>query len=330
MTYRWKNRAGLIASSCLIAATTAVAVWGPASSVAASAATKKTFVVGLASEGFNASFPLGVIKGLKKVAGVDHVKTIILNGNLTESTQEANIQTLIADHVNGIVIDVIDAGPTAAMVKLANAAKIPVMLVHGYAGTNYPPPVLKGVAYDIDENEVEAGKEAGQLALQADPNGGDVAIIEGTAGYQAVTQRADGFTSVINPTGKFTVVATQPGGWTDTLGDQACASILQAHPTISLFFAESDDMAAGCVTAIQAAKSTAKVIGLGGEQVFKPMIENGTAYGTVCYLPVTEGETVMKAMYAQLTGKAHYNRTMVFYKTPPVTLANINSCGFQW
>ena len=180
-----------------------------------------------------------------------HVKTIVLNSNLTESTQEANVRTLIADHVNGIVIDVIESVPTAAMVKLANAAHIPIMLVHGYAGSKYPPPVYKGVAYDIDENEVTAGKEAGQLALKAVPNGGDVAIIEGTAGYQAVAQRADGFLSVINPTNKYTVVATQPGGWTDTIADTACSAILQAHPTVALFYAESDDMAEGCVTAIK-------------------------------------------------------------------------------
>lgn len=329
MTYRWKNRAGLIASSCLIAATTSAVVWGPASSAVASASTK-TFVVGLDSEGFNAAFPLAIVKGFKQAAGAEHVKTIVLNSNLTESTQEANVRTLIADHVNGIVVDVIDAGPTAAMVKLANAANIPIMLVHGYAGSSYPPPVLKGVAFDIDENEVQAGRQAGQLALKAVPAGGDVAIIEGTAGYQAIAQRADGFLSVINPTKKYKVVATQPGGWTSTLGDSACAAILQAHPAVKLFFAESDDMAEGCVTAIKAAKSSATVIGLGGETVFKSMIAKGEAYGTVCYQPITEGATVMKAMYAQLTGKAHYNRTMDFYSTPSITKANLNTCGWSW
>ncbi len=329
MSYRWKNRAGLIASSCLIAATTAVAVWGPASSLAASASTK-TFVVGLDSEGLDAAFPTAIAKGFTQEAKAEHVKAIVLNSNLTESTQEANVRTLIAEHVNGIIIDVIDAGPTAAMVKLANAAKIPIMLVHGYAGSSYPPPVLKGVAYDIDENEVAAGAEGGQLALKADPAGGEVALIEGTAGYQAIAQRADGFLSVLNPTGKYTVVATQPGDWTDTGGDTACAAILQAHPDVSIFYAESDDMAEGCVTAVQAAKSSAQVIGDGGESVFKSMIADGEAYGTVCYQPVTEGATVMKAMYDQLTGKAHYNRTLVFYKTPAITKANLNDCGWTW
>jgi ribose transport system substrate-binding protein len=327
MINKWHHKAGVIAASCLVAVSTLVAV---GTSVGTASAGSKSFVVGLDSEGFDAAFPLAIANGFKKEAGAEHVKTIVLNSNLTESTQEANVRTLIADHVNGIVIDVIESVPTAAMVKLANAAHIPIMLVHGYAGSKYPPPVYKGVAYDIDENEVTAGKEAGQLALKAVPNGGDVAIIEGTAGYQAVAQRADGFLSVINPTGKYTVVATQPGGWTDTIADTACSAILQAHPTVALFYAESDDMAEGCVTAIKAASSTAQVIGIGGETVFKSMIASGEGYGTVCYEPLTEGETVMKAMYAELTGKAHYNRTMVFYKTPAVTKVNLNTCGWQW
>ena len=329
MTYKWLHKPGLAVASSLLVATSLIAVGGSIGTTVASASSK-TFVVGLASEGFDASFPLAIANGFKQQAAQDHVKTIVLNGNLTESTQEANVRTLIADHVDGIVIDVIEAVPTAAMVKLANAAHIPVMLVHGYAGSHYPPPVMSGVAFNIDENEVGAGVEAGKLGLKADPAGGQVAIIEGTAGYQAVAQRANGFTSVLKPTGKYTIVATQPGGWTSTIADSACASILQAHPHVALFFAESDDMAEGCVTAIRAAKSTAKVIGIGGEKVFKSMIAKGEGYGTVCYEPFTEGQEVMTAMYKQLTGAAHYNRTMVFYNTPAVTRANLNGCGWQW
>ena len=327
MTHSWQHKTAVLAASCFVALSTIVTV---GSSAIMAGASSKTIVVGLDSEGFDASFPLAIANGFKAQAGAEHVKTIVLNSNLTESTQEANVRTLIADHVSGIVIDVIEAGPTAAMVKLANAAHIPIMLVHGYAGAHYPPPAYKGVAYDIDENEITAGVEAGKLALKAVPSGGQVAIIEGTAGYEAVTQRADGFVSVLKPTGKYTVVATQPGGWTDTIANSACAAILQAHPQVSLFFAESDDMAVGCVEAIKAAKSSAKVIGIGGEKVFKTMIANGEGYGTVCYEPYTEGQMVMKAMYAELTGKAHYNRKMVFYRTPPVTKANLNSCGWQW
>jgi ribose transport system substrate-binding protein len=257
------------------------------------------------------------------------VKAIVLDGKLSETTQESDIQTLIAEHVSGIIIDVIDPGPTAAMIKQAQAANIPVILVHGYAGTT-PNPVYPGVAYEVDENEVQAGAEAGQLALKAAPAGGQVAIITGTPGYNAVTLRENGFESVIRPTGKYQVVAVQPGNWVSTGGYSACSSILQAHPKISLFYTESDDMAIGCAKAEKAAGSSAKLISLGGESALKPLVAQGSVYATVCYQPKTEGQIAMTAMYKLLTGQAHYNRTLNFYDTPPITRANLSGCGWQW
>ena len=315
----------LVMGTIAIVGTLVITACGQSSSSAAS----KKLVVGLASEGLEAPFPAAIAQGAQSIASKYGIKLITLDGKLTESTQEADVRTLIADHVNGIIIDVIDPGPTTSLIKEANAAHIPVMLVHGYAGSTANP-VYPGVAFEVDENEIHAGVEAGQLALKADPSGGEVAIVTGTPGYVAVTQREDGFLSVIKPTGKYTVVATLPGDWTPTGGYNACSSVLQSHPHVTLFYTESDDMALGCLKAVQADHSNAKIVSIGGESAIKSDIANGTVYGTICYEPYTEGQIVMKAMYNLLTGMAHYNRTLDFYSTPPVTASNINDCGWQW
>jgi ribose transport system substrate-binding protein len=318
----------LAASGCGSSASSSAAASSSTSATASSGASRN-LVVGLASEGLNAPFPVGIANGVKAAAAADGIKAIVLDGKLSETTQESDIQTLIAEHVNGIIIDVIDPGPTVAMIKQAQAAGIPVMLVHGYAGSG-PKPVYPGVAYEVDENETQAGAQAGRLAMQADPGGGQVAIITGTPGYVAVSERQDGFESVISPTGKYKVVAVQPGNWIATGGYSACSSILQAHPGIALFYTESDDMAIGCVKAEKAAGSKAKVVSIGGETEVKSLIAQGQVYGTVCYEPNTEGKIAMTAMYDLLTGKAHYDRTLNFYSTPTVTNANLGDCGWQW
>jgi ribose transport system substrate-binding protein len=253
----------------------------------------------------------------------------VFDGKLSETTQESDVRTLIAEHVNGIIIDVIDPGPTIAMVKSAQAAHIPVMLVHGYAGTKASP-AYPGVTYEVDENETRAGTQAGQLALKAVPNGGQTAIITGTPGYTAVTQREDGFLSVVKPTHKYDVVATQSGNWIATGGYTACSSILEAHPGITLFYTEADDMAIGCAKAEKAHSSKAKIVSIGGEQEVKGLMTKGIVAGTVCYEPETEGQIVMSAMDAELTGKKKYNGQVDFYPTPTVTSSNLSHCGYQW
>jgi ribose transport system substrate-binding protein len=331
----WRPVAGAAALALAVTAcsTVSTGATSPSSSKAATspssskAATHVT--IGLASEGLSAGFPVGIADGVKEVAASNGAKAIVLDGKLSETTQESDIQTLIAEHVSGIIIDVISPGPTTSMIKQAAAAGIPVVLVHGYAGAT-PDPVYPGVAYEVDENETQAGAEAGKLALKADPSGGQTAIINGAAGYAAVAQRQNGFESVVKPSGKFDVVALQTGGWTSTGGYSACAGILQAHPQIKLFYTESDDMAIGCSKALTAAGSKAAVVSIGGETVVKSLIAANRVYGTVCYEPKTEGQIAATALVKQLTGQAKYNQTLNYYATPTVTAANIGGCGWQW
>lgn len=301
---------------------------GPSASKASSGSGHK-FTVGFASGGLNAPFPVAIANGIKQVAAQHGVKAIVTDDKLTETTQESNVRTLIAEHVNGLIIDPVDPGPTGTLVKQAQAAGIPVMLVHGYAGSS-PTKPYPGVAYDVNENEYRAGVEAGRLAVKAVPSGGQVAIITGTPGFNAVTLRENGFTSVTKPTGKYQVVATQPGNWLPTGGYSACSSILEAHPHLALVYTESDDMALGCAKAEKAKGAKVPIVSIGGEKAVNSLMKQHVVVGTVCYLPKTSGEIVMNAMYRQLSGQAHYNGKIDFYSTPPVTPANMSACPNQW
>jgi ribose transport system substrate-binding protein len=323
----WLAIAG--AGALVLAATACSSVSTGAATTQAPGTPAKHITIGLASEGLSVGFPVSIAHGVQQVDASNGAKTIVLDGKLSETTQESDIQTLIAEHVSGIIIDVIDSGPTTAMIKQAAAAGIPVMLVHGYAGSS-PNAVYPGVAYEVNENETRAGTQAGQLALKADPSGGQTAIITGSAGYAAVALRQNGFESAVKPSGKFNVVAVQAGAWTATGGYTACAGILQAHPHIALFYTESDDMAIGCAKAQKAAGSTAPIVSIGGEAVVKSLIAAKQVYGTVCYEPLAEGKIVATAMINLLTGHAKYSQTLNFYATPTVTAANLGGCGWQW
>ena len=302
----------------------------PNSAAASSGGSGKRFTIGLASEGLNAPFPSAIAKGAQSVADEHGVKLITLDGKLAEATQQSGIRTLIAQKVDGIIIDPIDPGPTGSMIKLAQAANIPVMLVHGYAGEGAEP-VYPGVSYELVENYEKMGAAAGDLTLKAVPNGGKVAQITGTPGYQAVDMLEKGFKSVIDPTGKFEVVATQPGNWTVTDSYNACKSILSAHPDIAVFATQSDDMALGCANAVKAANSKAAITSsIGGTARVSDLIREGAVYGMVCDAPETQGKMAMEAMYKQLTGEKKHDGVVEYYPTPAVTKDNLSSCKAEW
>jgi ribose transport system substrate-binding protein len=219
------------------------------------------------------------------------------------------------------------------LVDQAAAAGIPIGTVHGYAGANQDvnTPYAK-LKFVIDENELQAGATAGQMALQALPSGGKVAVITGAAGFVENTTRVTEFKAALAGAGagKYSVVATQPGNWTKQDGQSACQNILAANPTIGLFYAISDDMAVGCAAAVKSAGSHAKIIGIGGAADGIAAIKSGQMYGTVCYKPFDEGQMAVQTMYDSLTGKLTGPPKTSFYATPGVTAANVSSCTPQW
>ncbi len=316
----------VLASTVGLAATTMGAT-AATQSVKAHAA--KQYTIGLSSEGLSTEFVQKMADGVQAEAKKEGVKAIVLDGKDDPATQANTIQDLLSENVNGIIIDPVSAGPAGNMVKEIDKAGKPVVLMHGQAGSNPSPTYVDpGVAAEVNENEVNSGALAGQLALKAVKSGSQVGIVTGLTGMLEVAQREQGFESAIK--GKLKVVGVGDGDWTPTGGQQVCQGLLQAHPKIALIYSESDGMDAGCLNAIKAAGSKAKMVSIGGELAAKKDIQAGKVYGTVCFEPYTEGQEAMQALYAVLTHKSTKSRVLDSFHTPVVTKSNLNDCAWQW
>lgn len=293
-------------------------------------ATAKKFTIGIANQQESVTFPAAIAKGAKAQAAKLGIKVIDLDSKGDQATQANQVQDLIAQKVSAILLVPLSPGPAQALVDQAAAANIPIATVHGYAGADrsVDDPYSK-LKFVLDEDEQGAGATAGQMALKAVPQGGEVAVITGAAGFVENTTRVTKFKDALSG-GKYQIVATQPGNWTKQDGQSACQNILAAHPKIALFYAISDDMAVGCAAAVQNAKSSAKIIGIGGSAGGIAAIKAGTVYGTVCYKPYDEGAQAVQKMYDALTGKLTGAPKTTFYSTPGVTKANVTDCTPQW
>ncbi len=291
----------------------------------------KQLVVGEDNLGLSFPFPAAISRGIKAEAAKLGVKLIELDAQNSADKESNDVQDLIAQHADGILLLPLDAGLAQQLVdKIANA-NITVMAVASVVGKDRAPSdVYPKLAALITQDELKAGAQAAQLALQALPSGGKVAVVEGQAGFAEVQLRQQEFRSTLAQHPGFSIVASQPGDWVPDKGQAACANMLQAHPDIRLFYAESDDMGVGCSKAIIAAHSQAQVIGIGGSKLGIDAIKIGQLLGTVCYKPVDMGKLAMDAMYYQLTGKQHYQHEFLSYNTPAVTKTNIDQCDPQW
>ena len=294
------------------------------------AASSKQIVIGLSNQTMAVTFPVGLAKGAQQEADKLGAKLIVLDSKGDVQKQGSDIQDLVAQKVSGILIVPNSPGPAQAMVDGVAAAGIPIASVHGTVGTGPADVPYSKLSFTINESADAVGHEEATLAKQALPTGGKVAVITGASGFLENTTWTAGFKSDLAAATGFTIVATQPGDWTAEKGEAACQGILSGHPDVNLFYALSDDMAAGCAKAVAAVKSKAKVLGNGGAKLGIDGIKNGTIYGDVCFKPVDEGARAFDTLYDQITGKAPAPKTVLSYAIPPVTGATVDQCVPQW
>ncbi|HEV3382941.1 MAG TPA: sugar ABC transporter substrate-binding protein [Trebonia sp.] len=290
----------------------------------------KQIVIGMSNQTMAVTFPVGLAKGAQAEANKLGVKLIVLDSQGDVQKQGSDIEDLIAQKVDGILIVPNSPGPAQAMVDEVAAAGIPIASVHGTVGTGPTNVPYGDLSFTINENADTVGHEEAELAEDALPHGGKVAIITGAAGFLENTTWTDGFKSDLAAAGGFDIVATQPGDWTADQGQAACQGILSAHPDIDLFYALSDDMAAGCAKAVAAVHSHAKILGNGGAKLGIQGIRDGTIFGDVCFKPEDEGAKALETLYDQITGKAPAPKKVLSYSIPIVTKANVNQCVPQW
>jgi ABC-type sugar transport system substrate-binding protein len=170
------------------------AVW-LAAAVTASAQ-DKPLTIGVSHQSLGFPYAVALQNGELKAAKELGAKTIDLDSHLNTLTQANDIDKLIAQHVDGIVIDPGDSIAAQDWADKAKAAGIPIASMGVFVGDpkkHQPPwvyPALVGLA---DRNDIEQGYAVGKIAVADNPDGGKVAIVEGLPGFAAVLFRTEGF-----------------------------------------------------------------------------------------------------------------------------------------
>jgi ribose transport system substrate-binding protein len=157
--------------------------------------------------------------------------------------------------------------------------------------------------------------------LQQNPS--DVAIFDG------MKSRLDSYRNI-------QIVATGQGFFATAPAQAAAQNILQAHPDINVFAADSDDMTYGIELAAQSAGKTGiKLIGVGASVRGCAAVKSGRWFGTTNSLPRTAGmQAALAVIEAVRTGKYRGQRAWDAFAEahlPLVTTqANASKCPGQW
>ncbi len=227
--------------------------------------------------------------GYRKGAAKDGVTVDIqaAQGESDQMGQLSMMETMVGPQYKALLISPQTDANLQPAIDSAIAAKIPVVDVDDA--------LVGNIAHFVGNVQRENGVRVADWFIAHDPNGGDVAIIEGQAGVFAAIQRTAGFRDTIVKSGKFKLVASVPGNWDRQQSYDAATNILQQNPKLIGFYCNNDTMALGVVEAVKAANLQGKVavFGTDGTNDAYVSIKAGDLAGTVDSFPVLTGEIAL-------------------------------------
>jgi erythritol transport system substrate-binding protein len=173
------------------------------------------------------------------------------------NTESTLIDTAIAKHAAGIILDPANADGSIGNIKRAMAKDIPVFLVNAEINE-------QGVALgQLVSNNAQGAALGAQQWIKAAGTEGKYAELFGLPSDNNAATRSNGYKTVISQYPDWDKVAQQTANWDRALGQQKMQSILQAHSDINAVIAGNDEMALGAIAAIKQAGKKLSVDGSG-------------------------------------------------------------------
>jgi len=175
------------------------------------------------------------------------------------SRQVSQVQQFIQQKVDILIVSPNEADPLTPPVNQACKAGIKVLILDRSVNT-------KCINSFIGGDNVDIGKQAGDLAKKLLPNGGNVAELQGILSNQPQIDRDKGFRDSIASSPQIKIVKQQEAKWLKEDATKVMQQWLQSGTKIDLVYGHNDPMALGAYLAAAGAgkQGDTKFIGIDG------------------------------------------------------------------
>ncbi|MDO0915259.1 ABC transporter substrate-binding protein [Streptomyces sp. DT2A-34] len=215
----------------------------------------KTITLGFSQVGSESGWRSANTDSVKSAAKEAGYNLKFSDAQQKQENQISAIRSYIAQKVDVIAFSPVVVTGWDAILKEAQAAKIPVVLTDRSVESDESLFVTL-VGSDFTDEGRRAAKILEKVLEKAGHKGKvKIAQLEGTTGAAPAIERAKGFKEVMDAEHKddWEIVVSQTGDFTRAGGKQVMAAFLQSNPDINVLYAHNDDMGLGAIQAIEAA-----------------------------------------------------------------------------
>jgi ribose transport system substrate-binding protein len=277
---------------------------------------KEAYTFGF-TEWASGSFFDACYQGVMDVVGPNGDKVIRVEGKTDSNYQLSVIEDFIAQGVDCVFYNPVDATAAFPALKMLQDAKIPVV--------NFDLAVerLDMVTAFVATDHYSAGEIAGEEMVKIYPQGGNIAILD-HANDNAAVQRIQGLLDTIEGHG-FTVVARLDAGAKPETGLSVTEDILQAHSNLIAIYCINDECAQGAYAAIKQANENVGIFSANGGPESKTAISRDGPDGiwkmTAAQSPIEVGRQSAEIVYRILNGESYEKE--VFVPTFVINAGNV-------
>jgi ribose transport system substrate-binding protein len=279
-------------------------------------------LVGVSLSSRNHNFFLGMEQGVTdelKAQGLQY-EAVVAEDSAT--TQQQQIDTLIAKGAKAIIMVPVDAKQAATAIEAANKANIPVFCIDRRVTDG-----TAKVTCTVETDNVAMGEAAAQHALKLlcdrrklDSTKPDdlkklkttVVHLWGLEAASSAQDRAAGFNKVINGTSTPGIkVLKAVGNFNAKTSQEIIAPMLRTNPDVELIFCHNDDNAIGALNAIIDTKKAREaatdpkrilIVGMDGNKPAIEAIRKGDIEATVSQEPIEMGKVTVQQVKKVLDG----------------------------
>lgn len=233
-----------------------------------------------------------------------------LNSNYSSETELANCQDLIAKGVDAIAVITAGAAGSAATIKAANEAGIPIFFTVGQ------PEVDEGNAYQgwVSDNYIMIGYMMGQWVAENYPEAnGKIALVPGVFGQNTAEGEIVGFNMGLTEAGMEECYVTASGEWSAAKAIPAVEDLIASGRDIDLIFACNEEMARGTIQVLEEKGLTdeIKVVSINGKEEGWGWLTEGKMMATGMDCPILDSDLCVQQMVRYFNGEDYVVSLMI-------------------
>ena len=258
------------------------------------------------------------VEGFEYAAKRAGVEVVVLNSDYNVEKEVANIESLIAQGVDGMCVFTFNEAGAYVAAKKCAAAGIPLVV------TDNAGEVLKqdkDIVACIDFDWKAMGKQTAIYIAEKFP-GENIVMVMGRFEHVPVRMFRSTFEPTIKELGRNKIVQIRDGKYNPKVAADHVQDLVESGLEFSVVFVFNEDMAAAVVRILKSRdklNKPIKVIAENGSPVGLPLVKDGSIQYTISSSPGWEGMISFLALHAHLKGRTKELNRQIMLPIAPVT-----------